>query len=284
MSFDESINKILQEAYFSSPYEKATGIKKQAITEIFDDETVDFDYDAIEFDDVDDSLTPEQEHDKFMDEGDAFVQKIQGLSELQGAKLRTQFGLHDITAQALDKWIDAGSPEGKPGVDLLINSFLKATSGVRLAGDETMTYELQKVAYALAFVTGLKNEKLIEAEKAAVAAYVKTSGIKMRPEEIFERRWEYHFDLDPATGHPKKLSREDKAAGITTKRQGKPLMSGERFRKILEGAQLKTKKNVGVQKPKDQADIVDPNSEEFAAAKERLAAAMQVSRAKKTFR
>lgn len=29
MTFDDSINKILQEAYFSSPYEKATGIKRQ---------------------------------------------------------------------------------------------------------------------------------------------------------------------------------------------------------------------------------------------------------------
>ena len=29
MTFDDSINKILQEAYFNSPYEKATGIKRQ---------------------------------------------------------------------------------------------------------------------------------------------------------------------------------------------------------------------------------------------------------------
>ena len=29
MNFDENINKILQEAYFSSPYEKSTGIKRQ---------------------------------------------------------------------------------------------------------------------------------------------------------------------------------------------------------------------------------------------------------------
>lgn len=284
MSFDESINKILQEAYFSSPYEKATGIKRQAITEIFDDESVDFDYDAIEFDDVDSRLSPEEEHDKFMDEGDAFVQKIQGLSELQGSKLRTQFGLHDITAQALDKWIEAGAPEGKPGVDLLLNSFLQAETGVRLAGDETMTYELQKVAYALAYVTGLKNEKLIEAEKKAVAEHIKHTESEMSPEEILETRWRFHFDLDHATGHPKKLSKEDKAAGITTKRQGKPLMSGERFRKILEGAQLKTKKNAGVQKPKDHADIVDPNSDAYAAAKEKLAAALAKSRASETFR
>lgn len=29
MTFDDNINKILQEAYFNSPYEKATGIKRQ---------------------------------------------------------------------------------------------------------------------------------------------------------------------------------------------------------------------------------------------------------------
>lgn len=29
MNFDESVDKILKEAYFSSPYEKMTGIKRQ---------------------------------------------------------------------------------------------------------------------------------------------------------------------------------------------------------------------------------------------------------------
>ena len=29
MSYDDAINRFLQEAYFSSPYEKATGIKRQ---------------------------------------------------------------------------------------------------------------------------------------------------------------------------------------------------------------------------------------------------------------
>lgn len=282
MSFDESINKVLQEAYFSSPYEKATGIKRQAITEIFDDETVDFDYDAVEFDDADDGLEPEQELEKFMDEGDEFVQKIQSMSELQGSKLRTQFGLHDITAQALDKWIDAGTPEGKPGVDLLINSFLEADSGVRLSGDETMTYELQKVAYALAYVTGLKNEKLIDMEQSISDKVAASNG--MSADVVFEKRWEFHFELDPTTGHPKKLSKEDKDAGITTKRQGKPLMSGERFRKILEGAQLKTKKNVGVQKPKDEADVVPRGSEEFDAAKARLKDLMSDAENRTVFR
>lgn len=39
MSFDESINRVLQEAYFSSPYEKATGIKRQVALQTEDDES-----------------------------------------------------------------------------------------------------------------------------------------------------------------------------------------------------------------------------------------------------
>ena len=252
MNFDETVNKILNEAYFSSPYEKATGIKRQVNIqgEEYDEPSAEFNYDEIDFND-DDALSPEQEFEKFQDEGEQFVQRIQGLSALQGEKLRTQFGLHDITAQALEKWMDSGAPEGKRGVDLLIDAFLSATSGVRLTGDATMTYELQKVAYALAYVTGLKNEKLISHEQALCKKIAAQQG--MDAEEVFEKRWAFHFELDPSTGHPAKLSREEKASGVKTKRQGKPLMSGERFRKILEGGQLKTKKGMDVQKlNKDQ--------------------------------
>lgn len=260
MQFDEDINKILHEAYFNSPYEKATGIKRQAIIaqEDYDEPSEDFDYDSID-DGIDQESNPEldaeQEYEKFQDEGDQFVQKIQSMSAMRGTKLRMQFGLHDITAQALESWLDAGAPSGKKGVDLLLDAFLNSKTGVMLQGDETMTYELQKVAYALAYVTGLKNEKLVEHEKEISARVARENQID--PEEVFEKRWSFHFDLDNSTGHPKKLSREEKASGISTKRSGKPLMSGERFRKILEGAQLKTKKQMDVQKPKQDQDMGD---------------------------
>lgn len=39
MNFDQSINKVLQEAYFSSPYEKATGIKRQVALQTEDEES-----------------------------------------------------------------------------------------------------------------------------------------------------------------------------------------------------------------------------------------------------
>jgi len=259
MKFDDIAGKFLQEAYFSSPNEKMTGIKKHIILtqEEYDEPSVDFDYDSI--DDVDEGLSPEQELDKFMDEGDMFVQRVQDLSSLQGTKLRTSFGLQDMSAQALDKWMEAGMPEGKRGVDTLLNAFLSSASGVMLTGDEIPTHELQRAAYALAYVTGIKNEKLYDVEKQFADRNYKRLGWGS-PEELLENRWMFHFKIDPSTSHPYK-GRADKESienGWKTKRSGKPLMSGERFRKILEGAQLKTKKDMDVQKPKAQAELGDP--------------------------
>lgn len=262
MNFDDIAGKLLQEAYFSSPNEKITGIKRHIILtqEEYDEPHVDFDYDSLDFD-ADENLSSEQEYDKYMDEGDAFVQKIQGMSELQGSKLRVKFGLEDMSAQALEKWMDEGAPEGKKGVDLLLNSFLRSSSGVMLTGDEIPVHELQKAAYALAFVTGIKNEKLYDAERQFAEKNWKQLGHES-PETLFNDRWLFHFKLDPSTSHPYKGKRDLESIenGWTTKRSGKPLMSGERFRKILEGAQLKTKKDMDVQKPKDQAEMGDPEA------------------------
>lgn len=258
MNFEQSINKILHEAYFSSPYEKATGIKRQVnITkEEYNEPAVEFDYDEVDQDDeAIVAMDAEQEYDKFMDEGDEFIQKVRSMSQLRGTKLRKQFGLTDVSVQALEKWIESGSPEGKPGVDLLINAFLDAKTGVMLMGDEVMTHELQRVTYALAFATGLKNEQLIEREMQICNQLAPEVGLE--PTELFERRWSFHFQLDPNTSHPQRLSKEEKAQGITTKRQGKPLMSGERFRKILEGGQLKAKKAMDVQKPEREQEMGD---------------------------
>jgi len=42
MSFDDAIDKILKEAYFSSPYEKMTGIKRQVNIQQEDDDSSEF--------------------------------------------------------------------------------------------------------------------------------------------------------------------------------------------------------------------------------------------------
>lgn len=78
MNFDESINKLLKEAYFSSPFEKASGIKKQVniqSEDIHDDVADPFDFrDDITFDDepehgVDDidNLSPEEKEQLLQD-------------------------------------------------------------------------------------------------------------------------------------------------------------------------------------------------------------------------
>lgn len=233
--FDQNIDKVLREAYFNSPYEKMTGVKRQvAPTAINEDEDVDVD------------LGPEAEQ---------FMSKMKDASSLQGTKMRVAEGLHQAVVKALDTWLQAGSPSGKRGADVLIDAYLSSESPAMLAGDETHVHDLMRGIFALAYVTGVKNEALAnsEAEKAKRIA-AKTG---RDADEIFESRWRFHFDLDPTGIKPAPLSREEKAAGIKTKRQGKPLMSAERFRNILQQAQLKLKKGMDVQKAKADQDMGD---------------------------
>lgn len=78
MNFDESVDKILKEAYFSSPYEKMTGIKRQVniqTEENYDDVAADGDFrDDITFDGEDqeegdeiDRLSPEEREQLMID-------------------------------------------------------------------------------------------------------------------------------------------------------------------------------------------------------------------------
>lgn len=231
MNFDETLNNILSEAYFGNSYEKATGVKKQ-----------------ITFNENDDD-------DNLDDQAKMFMAKIKSSSALQGTKLRVNLGLKEAVLVAYDAWVDAGQPDGKRGADVLIDAYLDATSGVMLAGDETHTHDLVRGMFGLAYLTGVKNEKLANAEAKMAAQVAKTTGKDV--EEVYEARWAFHFDLDDTGTRPKPLSREEKAAGISTKRQGKPIVSGERLRNILQQAQLKLKKGMDVQKSKEVQDMGD---------------------------
>ena len=239
MNFDESVNKILHEAYFSSPNEKMTGIKRHvepAPSQVNEDEM-----DAPEVD-LDDTAS-------------SFMQRVKDSSSLQGTKIRVAEGLHQSVIKAIDAWLEAGSPSGKRGADVLIDSYLESDSGVMLSGDETHVHDLMKGIFAMAYATGVKNESLANSEAEISQRVAQQTG--GNAEDIFEARWQFHFQLDPTGIKPAALTREEKAAGITTKRQGKPLMSAERFRNILQQAQLKLKKGMDVQKAAKDQDMGD---------------------------
>lgn len=234
MNFDEYVNKLLHEAHFNSSFEKSTGIKKQISPPINEE-------------DMDVDLDPEAEQ---------FMTRIHDASSLQGTKLRVSEGLHQAVVIAIDAWLEAGSPSGKRGADVLIDAYLNHESAVMLAGDETHVHDLMRGIFALAYVTGVKNEALANSEATKVTQIAAQQN--RDPEEVFEARWRFHFELDPTGIKPAPLSREEKAAGITTKRQGKPLMSAERIRNILQHSKLKLKKGMDVQKVKSDQDMGDP--------------------------
>jgi hypothetical protein len=231
MNFDETLNKILSEAYFGNSYEKATGMKQQI------------------------TFTEDDDNDNLDDEAKAFMAKVKDASALQGTKLRVNLGLKEAVMVAYEAWIDAGQPDGKRGADVLIDAYLNAETGVPLAGDEVHVHDLVRGMFGLAYLTGVKNEKLANAEAKMAQKVAATSG--RSPEEVYEARWAFHFDLDETGTRPRPLSREEKAAGISTKRQGKPIVSGERLRNILQQAQLKLKKGMDVQKAKQDQDMGD---------------------------
>lgn len=232
MNFDETLNNILSEAYFGNSYEKATGIKQQ-----------------VTFTEDDDS------NDNLDDASKAFMAKVKSSSALQGTKLRVNLGLKETVMVAYEAWIDAGQPDGKRGADVLIDAYLNASTGVPLAGDEIHVHDLVRGMFGLAYLTGVKNEKLANIEAKMAQNIARQTG--KSPEEVYEARWAFHFDLDDTGTRPRPLSREEKAAGISTKRQGKPIVSGERLRNILQQAQLKLKKGMDVQKAKQDQDMGD---------------------------
>lgn len=234
MNFDDTVNKLLHEAHFNSPYEKLTGMKRQIVPEA-------------EFD--------EDHTEPLSDEATRFMKRVSDASNLRGTKLRVGEGLYQAVVRAIDTWLEAGSPQGKRGADVLIDAYLGADSGVMLSGDETHVHDLMRGIFALAYATGVKNEKLANAEAKKAKQVAAETG--QDADDVFEARWRFHFDLDPSGIKPAALSRDEKAAGVTTKRQGKPLMSAERFRNILQQAQLKLKKAMDVQKAEKEQDMGD---------------------------
>lgn len=235
MKYDDTINKILQEAYFGNANERVTGIKSQINPTINTEEQ-----------DVDVDLDPEAAE---------FMSAMTDASSLRGTKMRVSEGLHQAVVKAIDTWLQAGSPSGKRGADVLIDAYLQSDSAVMLTGDETHVHDLMRGIFALAYATGVKNEALANAEAKKSQQIAKQLG--RDADDVFETRWRFHFELDPTGIKPAPLSREEKAAGVTTKRQGKPLMSAERFRNILQQAQLKLKKAMDVQKAEKDQDMGD---------------------------
>lgn len=247
-NFDDQLDEHLREQYFGgAPYEQITGRKKHMV---FEQEA------GIE--DIDVELDPEAKQ---------FMSQMKDSSSLRGTKMRISEGLHQAVVKALNTWLDTGSPGGKKGADVLIDAYLSSESAVMLAGDETHTHDLMRGIFALAYATGVKNEALANSEAAAAKRIAAQTG--KDPEEVFESRWRFHFELDPSGIKPAPLSREEKAAGIKTKRQGKPLMSAERFRNILQQAQLKLKGKMGgpsVRPSAAKEPYEDPKSDKYVGS------------------
>lgn len=247
-NFDEQLDKHLREQYFGgAPYEQITGRKKHVV----------FEQEA-EIEDIDVELDPEAEQ---------FMSQMKDASSLRGSKMRIKEGLHQAVIKALNTWLEQGSPSGKKGADVLIDAYLSSESAVMLTGDETHVHDLMRGIFALAYVTGVKNEALANSEAAAAKRIAAQTG--KDPEEVFESRWRFHFELDPSGIKPAPLSREEKAAGVKTKRQGKPLMSAERFRNILQQAQLKLKSKMGgpsIRPSAEKEPFEDPTSDKYVGS------------------
>jgi hypothetical protein len=132
MSFDESIEKILQEAYFSSPYEKATGIKRQVNI---------------------------QENDEF--------DEISDKSEFGMTRERILQAQHLAVLRALDDWHEDGEPMGKQGADILIDRYLHhlmhEEGGGLQTGDEVKDHT--NALLALGHASGVKGDLLAGSKK-----------------------------------------------------------------------------------------------------------------------
>ena len=105
MAFDDSINKILTEAYFSSPYEKMTGVKKQV--NIQEDES-DSEFKELTMrkrntlvlaaDDVISHFEAAAEEGEPMNKKELGEYTIQKLADLEQRMEGDEYTLHDISA------------------------------------------------------------------------------------------------------------------------------------------------------------------------------------------
>lgn len=126
MTFDDNVNKILKEAYFSSPHEKATGIKRQVNLQ-------------------------EDEYD--VDQ-----------SEFRQTKNRKKQAMHLAVLQAANKWYDEGEQTGRKAARQLVDDYFNflANPGTdpetgervgRIEGDVFTTDDHDKAFLALGHAT-----------------------------------------------------------------------------------------------------------------------------------
>lgn len=123
MNFDQSIEKVLQEAYFSSPYEKATGIKRQVEVQTENDES--------EFRQT----------------------KNRKLQAMHLAVLRALDDWHE-SGEPMGK---AGSDIL---IDRYLHHLLHEEGAGLIAGDEVTSDDHQRALLALGHATGVKGEEL----------------------------------------------------------------------------------------------------------------------------
>lgn len=123
MSFDESIEKILQEAYFSSPYEKATGIKRQVNVQTENDES--------EF---------RQTKNR----------------KLQAMHLAVLRAIEDWT----DDGEPMGKEGADILIDRYLHHLMHEDGAGLIAGDEVTSDDHQRALLALGHATGVKGEEL----------------------------------------------------------------------------------------------------------------------------
>lgn len=123
MNFDQSIEKVLQEAYFSSPYEKSTGIKRQVEVQTENDES--------EFRQT----------------------KNRKLQAMHLAVLRALDDWHE-SGEPMGK---AGSDIL---IDRYLHHLLHEEGAGLIAGDEVTSDDHQRALLALGHATGVKGEEL----------------------------------------------------------------------------------------------------------------------------
>ena len=133
MKFDEHVNKILHEAHFNSPYEKATGIKRQVEVQIEND----------------------------------ILDGMSDKSEFGMTRERILQAQHLAVLRSLDDWYESGEPMGKQGADMLIDRYLhhlmsEEGAGIQ-AGDEVKDHT--PALLALGHATGVKGDLLAGSKK-----------------------------------------------------------------------------------------------------------------------
>ena len=168
MNFDESVDKILKEAYFSSPYEKMTGIKRQV------------------------NILPEGDGSEFRETKNRKLQAMEQAAERELVQW--------------DDADEAGRPMSKKELaDLSIRELAQLEG--RMAGDEYNLDDIKRYFEAIgAFTTGkppMSAERYRNIEKQAkakVGDLVKKAEVEGDPEEHQDEPDRVAPDPDKLTG------------------------------------------------------------------------------------